>query len=129
MLIILVFLLFCPTAYALENKDCINAIIGEAESEPLEGQIAIGNAIRNRNSLKGVYGLHSNRVKEKKYSSKTYQIACKAWEASKRYDITLGATGWGNYADIVHFKTTKWFKKCVITCKICHHYFYKVKNV
>lgn len=125
--LIMIFFLFCPSAYALEGKDCIKAIIGEAEGESFLGKQAIANAIHNRNSLKGVYGVHSKRVIRGLYSVKTFNDACRAWGLRDK-DITGHATGWGNSADLVHFKRTKWFKNCVVTAHIGHHFFYKEKN-
>lgn len=121
-------LLFLPAcAYALEDKDCINAIIGEAESESFEGQQAIANAIHNRGHLKGVYGLTSKRVICHLYDTKAYKKACRAW-ALKAKDLTSGAIGWGNSADLVRFKNTKWFKRCVVTAHIGKHWFYKERK-
>jgi hypothetical protein len=103
----------------------INAIIGEAESEGYYGMLAIACAIRNRGTLKGVYGEYSRRVVDKRYSSSTYELAVKAYEESANIDVTDGATVWGNKCDVIKFKKTKWFKKYWLTKIIGNHYFYK----
>lgn len=80
----------------IDNKRAINAIIGEAEGEGYQGMLAIAGAIRNRGTLKGVYGEKSARVVGKKYNAKTYQLALKAWKESASNDITHGADHWAS---------------------------------
>ena len=110
------------------NK-AILAIIGEAESEGPRGMLAVACAIRNRGTLKGVYGLHAYRVIHHLYSSKTLRMARSAWRASAFEDVTSGATGWGNKADLDKFCSTKWWTRCQVTCIVGHQWFYKeVKN-
>ncbi len=102
------------------------AIIGEAEAEGFEGMVAIAHAIRNRGNLKGVYGLNSPRVIKRLYNTRSWYEAKAAWEASYNgYDMTNGATGWGNASDIEIFKRHSWWKNCVVTAKIGNHWFYK----
>lgn len=117
------------TPYNRENA--IKAIIGEAESEGLEGMLAVGCAIRARHSLEGVYGVHAPRVVKRKYSQETYKNAIKAWDISKSPDkceFIGSGSGWGNKSDIAIFKRTKWFKNCSITAQVGRHYFYKCDN-
>lgn len=107
-----------------EDK-AIQAIIGEAEAEDFSGMMAIGCALRNRGSLKGVYGLNAPRVKKMLYSTRVARLARLAWLESAKKDITNGATGWGSESDLVIFKRQGWFNRCVITKKIGGHYFYR----
>ena len=128
-LTILIMVLFSSCSYAapvkLTDKTAILAIIGEAEAESQIGKIAIAEAIRNRGTLKGVYGVKAKRVVNKLYTDNAYLLAKSAWFDSLKTDYTKGATGWGNASDIVIFKRQGWFKNCVITAKIGNHYFYK----
>ena len=107
------------------DSKAIAAIIGEAENQSLDGMIAVGEVIRNRGSLKGIYGVSAPRVVKKLYSADTLMKATKAWQMSKTSNLTDGADGWGNASDIRIFKTQKWFKKCHVTKKIGDHYFWK----
>lgn len=113
----------CASQPINDNK-AILAIIGEAESEGSRGMMAIACAIYNRGSLRGVYGLKSKRVVNHLYSDETYIKAQHAWNL-RIFDITNGATGWGNASDLIEFKRHKWFKNCVITAHIGNHWFYK----
>ena len=70
----------------------VRAVLGEAEGEGYQGMLAVACAIRNRGTLKGVYGLFAKRV----YSTRSIALAEKAWAASRILDVTKGATGWGN---------------------------------
>lgn len=109
----------------LNANNAILAIIGEGESEPYTGKLALAYTILNRGTLKGVYGLHSFRVLNHKYSQRTYQDAKRAWEyANSHENVSWTATGWGNKTDLVLFNKTKWFSKCHVTAHIGGHYFY-----
>lgn len=119
------FLIMPCLSHAYTDKQAILAIIGEAESEPMQGKIALAETIRHRGTLKGVYGLKAKRVLRQLYTKGTYNEALKAWEASNTSNLTNGATGWGNYNDIQIFKRQGWFKNCIITKHIGNHYFYK----
>ena len=115
----------CSTCPALTDREAILTIIGEAESEPMQGKIAVGEVIRRRGNLKGCYGLTAPRVTGKLYSQKTFDDASLAWRMSKTSNLTGKADGWGNASDIRKFKTQKWFKKCRVVKQIGNHYFWK----
>ena len=104
----------------LVERDCIRAIVGEASGEPYEGMVAVGEAIRNRGHLKGVYGLratHSDR--EPKW---VWDRATRAWEASRTSNLTKGATNW---EAIETFGKPYWTKGMVKTAKVGSHSFYR----
>lgn len=126
---ILAFILLsgCQTpVYAQVNAPkAILAVIGEAEAEGYRGMLAVACAIRNRGTLKGVYGLKSPRVRNHLYSAHTYALASAAWKESGNHDITEGATGWGNESDLNKFCSTTWWHKCQITAYYGHQWFYK----
>ena len=121
---------------ALANtKPCLNAnkailaIIGEGESEPMAGKIALAYTLINRETLKGCYGLHAKRVVNHLYSKMTYNQAKCAWEyAVSHPNNKWTATGWGNANDLKIFAKSKWWKNCVITARIGNHYFYKQRG-
>lgn len=133
----------------LSRSNVIKAILGESESESLQGKIAIGETIRNRNSIKGVCavrnvvvinGEYFKRVSLKsKYYKRTgkrlrpipkeeLEQSIKAYEISKTSNIVPNAIGWGSREDLEIFKTQAWFKRCYITKQIGNHYFYAVKQ-
>lgn len=127
-------ILFCALlmlggeAYAKPIPDAraINAIIGEAESEGYIGMMAVASAIRNRGTLKGVYGEKAPRVKKHLYSAKTYDMAQTAWWSSAiGQDMTNGATHWENTKA---FGVPYWAKSMVKTVTIGHHVFYRPKR-
>lgn len=111
-----------PYKYEITTDKAILSIIGEAENQGYTGMLAIACAIRNRGTLRGVYGLNAPRVKNQRYSKKTYEMAQKAWFASYRVDVTNGATHWEN---IKAFGCPKWVKACVETFRYKDHIFYK----
>lgn len=114
----------CKAAHADEIKesDAIKAIIGEAENQGEQGMLAVAGAIRNRGTLKGVYGLRAPRVKKHLYSKETFFLAQRAWAISATVDITKGADHWEN---IKAFGCPKWVKSCIETFRYKDHVFYK----
>ena len=115
------------------HQDYINAIVGEAENQGYDGMLAIAGALRNRakqpyyrnNVLHGVYGKDSPRLS--KVSQELFDLANKAWEESKRRDITGGAYIWGTGGDVAKFREQSWFKNVKQTVEIRDHYFFKNK--
>lgn len=111
----------------IPTEKAILAVIGEAEDQGYGGMLAVSGALRNRarimkNPLKGVYGLQSKRVREKLYSQKIYDLACRAWFASYYQDITNGATHWEN---VLAYGKPVWVDGMVLTVIIGDHSFYK----
>lgn len=123
--LIIFLMLSATTASAAEiNKErFINAIIGEAEGGGLDGMRCVASAIRNRGTLKGVYGEHSKRVKNRLYNSRTFVLAVQAYEESRTFDYSFGATHWEG----VSFKTPYWAKDMVVTTVCGGNRFYKEK--
>lgn len=114
----------------------VRAIIGE-DSSSEQGMLAVAHAIRNRGTLKGVYGLqavrwdrghlkryHKGKVSEV-ISGDVYQLACKAWANSEDgRDITGGATHWEG----VKFKRPYWAGKMVDCGVFGENRFYRDSN-
>jgi len=119
-LLLLVMLCFPTYAYA-EQKEVL-CIIGEAEGEGYTGMLAVAEAIRNRGTLKGVYGCNAPRVRDHKYSQEVLETARQAWEDSEGPgDITHGATHWEG----TKFKTPSWAKYMIVTLELNNQRFYK----
>lgn len=107
------------------DKNAILAIIGEGENQGYTGMLALAGAIRNRGTLKGVYGIKAPRVVKRLYSKSTYAMAQKAWAESLRVDITKGADHWEN---IKAFGKPYWANSMVETFRHKDHVFYMAKG-
>lgn len=105
----------------------INAIIGESEGEPFRGKLAVACAIRNRGTLKGVYGERAPRVLSKKYSASILKDATLAWDKSGNKDACSfigGASFWEGMA----FPAPSWAKNMTVTATIGRQRFYKERK-
>lgn len=110
----------------LNPANAANSIIGEAEAEPMLGKIAIGEAIRNKGNLQGVFGVFSKRIL---IASPQVRKACeKAWALSSTTNLIRGATVWGTASDVKKFKKTKWFKSYEFVRKIGRHFFFRLRK-
>jgi len=125
-LIILFILAVCFTmsCYAEVNESqAVRAIIGEASGEGYQGMLAVACGIRNRSTLKGVYGLKAKHVDNE--PQWVWKLAKKAYRASLTgKDITNGGTHWENTKA---FGEPYWAKHMVVTARIGSHTFYKEK--
>lgn len=107
---------------AIPDDLAVRAIVGEASNQGYKGMLAIASALRNRDSLKGVYGLHAKHIaREPKW---VWDLARKAWAESATRDITGGASHWDN----VSRKTPYWVKSMVVTARIGAHTFYRLRH-
>ena len=102
-----------------EDKIEIRCIMGEARGETLIGMTAIGEAIRNRGHLRGVYGCKA-KFTEPRW---VWKIARQAWLNSYSSNLTKGATHW----ESTDFPIPYWVKAMDITVIIGKHVFYKEK--
>ena len=112
---------YCFGVEAEEVKDnkAIRAIIGEASGEGYTGMVAVACAIRNRGTLKGVYGQYAKHVdKEPQW---VWGLAKKAWKESKNADIVNGGDHW----ESTNFPVPSWAKEMTVTKSIGKHIFYK----
>lgn len=66
---------------SINNDLAVRAIIGEASGEGYKGMLAVASAIRNRGTLKGVYGVNAKHVD--KEPSWVWDMARKAWNESE----------------------------------------------
>lgn len=103
----------------IDRMMAIRAIVGEAEGESYVGKVAIAEAIRNRGTLKGVYGVNSLRLaKSPKW---VWKDAEKAWRESAHTNLVNGADHW----ESTDFKVPSWAKKMTKTATIGKHVFYR----
>jgi hypothetical protein len=81
------------------DANCIRAMVGEYnESDPV-GLKLMAHAIRNRKTLKGVYGYYNKNVY--KTPKEIWITATLAWHNSKReMDPLNGASEWRSYDDL-----------------------------
>jgi len=119
---VIIILFLTVPAHAFTDKQAIKAIIGEAENQGYEGMLAVAGAIRNRGTLKGVYGLHAPRVKNHRYTAQIYSQAAQAWAESEKRDITHGARFWEN---TTAFGVPYWAKGMTVVLVVKDHKFFK----
>lgn len=92
-------------AFNFTNRAAITTIVGEASNQGPTGMVMIGEAIRNRHSLRGCYGLTAtHNSQEPQY---VWDMAEKAWGDSATSRLTHGATGWGSKQDW----SMTWFRR------------------
>ncbi len=98
--LILLAILFCvvPAHAEIPDEAGIHCILGEARSEGYLSLLAHAEAIRNRKTLRGVYGCNADLSKEMSYLKlKGIDVmAKKAWEMSKSTSTVKGADSWGS---------------------------------
>ena len=107
-------------AGAIKDGDAVRAIIGEAANQGDDGMLAVAAAIRNRGTLKGVYGYKAKHVDTQ--PAWVWAKARRAWAMSATNDPTRGATHWEN---IKAFGQPYWAKSLTVTTNIGDHRFYK----
>ena len=112
-------------AEGLEPGKVLIGIVGEAGGLGIDEQEAIGRAIINRGTFKGVYGY--DRASKAIIGLKTRQKAQKALNQAIRRDITGGATHWLSRWDLKHCRPSliAWRKKMKVALVTKHFTFYK----
>lgn len=76
----------------------IRAIVGEAANQDDYTMDCIAHAIRNRGTLKGVYGINAKHVDSE--PPEVWKRAAEAWDISDgTYDLVHGAKNFGTAAD------------------------------
>ena len=113
-------------ANMVNPTEAVNAIIGESEAEPFIGKIAIGEAIRNKGNLRGVYGLSSTRIT--KASSRVRAECEAAWRESRASSLVGDASVWGTDSDVRKFKKSRWFRSYEFVRRIGNHSFFRLKK-
>jgi len=104
----------------IPEAQAVRAIIGEASNQGARGMLAVAAAIRNRGTLRGVYGLRAKHVDAQ--PGWVWARARTAWAMSATNDITDGADHWES---VKAFGTPYWAKSMRHTVTIGDHKFYK----
>lgn len=117
----------CPrlAVASVSPELAIKAILGEAEGEGPRGMLAVACAIRNRGTLRGVYGVNAPRVKQGKIKPEIQAMARRAWEESAKKDITGGADHWHNLKREGHRQWTRVYR---VTVTVGNHVFFRSKK-
>ena len=120
--VILALLLIAGNAFAAEIPAdmAVKAIMGEASNQGFQGMVAVGEALRNRGTLKGVYGLKAKHIY--KEPAWVWNQARRAWEVSKTSNLVKRADHWENTKA---FGTPYWANGMVKTITIGSHSFYR----
>jgi hypothetical protein len=108
------------------SSNCIRALVGETEGSPA-ARIATAECLRNRKSLRGVYGYFSKRIS--KASPRVWAECELAWAKSASTNLVRGATVWGNKSDVKIFKKKRWFRAYEFVAEYGGHYFYRLKTL
>ena len=101
LILLMMFLAVTNSAYAgIDNTNAIKALIGEACGQGDKELQAHAYVLKNRGTLRGVYGLHSKQVA--KASGETWQRASKAWNIAleDHSDPFGGRTEWRSLYDL-----------------------------
>lgn len=112
-------------AAGVNDDKAVLAIIGEAEDQGYDGMKAVACAIRNRGTLRGVYGLNAPRVKKHLYSQGIEAKAIIAWRNSADTEECLFIGGADHWENIKAFGKPKWAGKMVETYHYKDHVFYR----
>lgn len=107
------------SAAEISERDAVRAIVGEAANQGADGMAAVASAIRNRGSLKGVYGLHAKHVDRQ--PAWVFAQARKAWAESAKKDYANGASHW----ESTDFKRPAWSKNMQVALVLKKHVFFK----
>lgn len=125
MCIFSIIIFFCTKSYSYQDimkpVDIIHATIGEAANQSLEGQIAVVCAIKNRGSLRGVYGSLMTRMPSNKEIAKAQQAYILATPQICE-ELIHGADHWEN---VEEFGYPDWADSMTRITKIGDHTFYK----
>ena len=99
MLPVSAFQLFSVSAFgAVPARDAVDAVVGEAAGSPYIVKLGVAEAIRNRNSLHGVYGFHAKHNATE--PAWVWADARRAVNESATSGVTKGATNFGNADDV-----------------------------
>ena len=97
-LLALLLLLAGPASAAIPPELAARAIVGEAAGAPYTVKLGVACAIRNRNTLRGVYGVTAKHNATE--PPRVWREAARAWSESAGRDITGGADHFGNARDV-----------------------------
>lgn len=122
MKLLLTILLLSTNCFAapISDAQAVRAIVGEAANQGRAGMLAVAGAIRNRGTLRGVYGVKNPIANQQ--PAWVWERARTAWASSATNDITHGATHWENFSA---FGKPRWAEAMTVTTNIGAHTFMK----
>lgn len=92
-------ILFAKRPPLFTDDNCIRAVVGEYAVHDYEGMKLLAHAIRNRKSLKGVYGFYAAHILRE--NKDIWVIASCAWfDSLNEFDPLNGASEWRSYGDL-----------------------------
>ena len=110
-----------PAYSQVTDAQAIQAIVGEASNQGYDGMTAVGEVIRRRGSVRGVYGY--NAMKRRSEPPWVWTQAKRAWERSSYSNLSKGATLFEN----IHaygFPKSWDREKVVCVAVVKDHYFF-----
>jgi len=120
---VLLFSTITIPAFALTDEVATECIVGEASGQSYQEQVAISEALRNRNSTRGVYGCTAKH--NSKEPAWVWARCKKAWLESSKTNLVNGADHW----ESVNFhKTPYWTSKMTVTAQVGSSIFYVDKT-
>lgn len=106
------------TENVITDKKAIASIVGEYARDDIYGMKLFAHAIRNRGTLKGVYGRYA--AHNRKEPKEVWVAASLAWfESAHENDMLDGASAWYSYADLMKrgvpkgYRILRWYKGTV----------------
>ena len=89
-----------PAEAAIDDNQAIKALIGEAGGQQDDELLAHAYALKNRGTLKGVYGLYATHTP--KPTEEQWQKVSRAWWIARldEYDPMEGRTEWRSEYDL-----------------------------
>jgi len=109
-------------AAEIPEAQAIRAIIGESSSQGEKGMFAVACAIRNRGTLKGVYGVNAKHVDSE--PQWVWEMAKKVWKESEFNRIHDG----DHWENIKAFGKPYWVSSMVEVYRHKDHVFYKERD-
>lgn len=86
----------------INTDDAIDAIVGEASNQSYDTMICVGQAIRHRGTLRGVYGLHAPHNYSE--NADVWEQAEESWADSAIVkDMVHGSKNWASQADLNYY--------------------------
>ena len=119
---VLLFSTITIPAFALTTEQAVPCIVGEASGQSYQEQVAIAEALRNRNSTRGVYGCTAKH--NSKEPAWVWARCKKAWLESSKTNLVKGADHW----ESTNFKIPSWASKMTVTAQVGSTKFYKSKK-
>ena len=112
---------------AVDPERAVQAIVCEAANQGFDGMTAVGEVIRNRDSLKGFSCLKRADLSSflSRQPSYVFREAERAWARSQASKLALGAT---HYENVKAFGLPLWAQGMKETARLGDHVFFKEKT-